>query len=172
MTSAVLVIDVQSGIFDSTPEPFEAQVVIDRINEVTGRARAKGIPVILIQHEVSGYLDYDSERWQLQKKLISSGNDIRVRKTTGDAFLHSNLEQKLKTLNITNLIICGYASEFCVDNTTRRATGLGYNVQLVADAHTTHDKAHLSALKIREHHNVTLSMAPTITAVMAGDIEF
>ncbi|MEK6748495.1 MAG: isochorismatase family protein, partial [Pseudomonadota bacterium] len=133
-------------------------------------ARTAGIPIFLIQHEVPGYLDHESEGWQLQKNLVVKDSDIRVRKTTGDSFLRTNLEEKLKSLNITNLVICGYASEFCVDNTTRRATGLGYTVQLVSDAHTTHDKKHLSAMKIREHHNLTLSMGPTITAVQSEDI--
>ncbi len=89
---------------------------------------------------------------------------------TGDSFLRTDLEEKLRSLDITNLVICGYASEFCIDNTTRRATGLGYTVQLVSDAHTTHEKKHLSAKKIREHHNLTLSMGPTITAVQSEDI--
>lgn len=170
MKSAVLVTDVQTKVFDSDPRPFEADEVVKRINHVTTLARAAGILVFLIQHEVPGYLEYESDGWQFQKDLVVEDSDIRVYKTTGDSFLQTDLEEKLKSLEINNLIICGYASEFCIDNTTRRATGLGYTVQLVSDAHTTHNKEHLSARKIREHHNVTLSMGPTITAVQSDDI--
>ena len=170
MKSAVLVIDVQTKVFDTNPRPFEADEVVKRINYVTALARAAGVSVFFIQHEGPGYLDHESEGWQLQKDLVVKDTDIRVRKTTGDSFLRTDLEEKLKSLDITNLVICGYASEFCIDNTTRRATGLGYTVQLVSDAHTTHDKKHLSAQKIREHHNLTLSMGPTITAVQSEDI--
>ena len=170
MKSAVLVTDVQAKLFDTNPRPFEADEAVKRINHVTTLARAAGVPVFLIQHEAPGYLDHGSEGWQLQKDLVIKDADIRVRKTTGDSFLRTDLEENLKLLDITNLVICGYASEFCIDNTTRRATGLGYTVQLVSDAHTTHDKKHLSAKKIREHHNLTLSMGPTITAVQSEDI--
>ncbi|MBI3561586.1 MAG: cysteine hydrolase [Gammaproteobacteria bacterium] len=170
MKSAVLVTDVQAKIFDTSPQPFEADEVVQRINHVTTLARAAGVPVFFIQHESPGYLDPASEGWRLQKDLIVKDSDIRLRKTTGDAFLRTDLEEKLTLLNVTTLIICGYASEFCIDNTTRRATGLGYTVQLVSDAHTTHEKKHLSAKKIREHHNLTLSMGPTITAVQSEDI--
>ena len=170
MKSAVLVTDVQTKVFDTNPRPFEADEVVKRINHVTALARAAGVSVFLIQHEAPGYLDHESEGWQLQKDLVVKDSDIRVRKTTGDSFLRTDLEENLKSLDVTNLIICGYASEFCIDNTTRRATGLGYTVQLVSDAHTTHDKKHLSAKKIREHHNLTLSMGPTITAVQSEDI--
>ena len=170
MKSAVLVTDVQAKVFDHHPRPFEADEVVKRINHITTLARAAGVPVFLMQHEVPGYLDYASEAWQLQSDLVVKDRDIRVRKTTGDSFLRTDLEEKLKSLDITNLVICGYASEFCIDNTTRRATGLGYTIQLVTDAHTTHEKKHLSAKKIREHHNLTLSMSPTIIAVQSKDI--
>lgn len=170
MKSAVLVTDVQAKIFDNNPRPFEADEVVMRINHVTTLARAVGACVFLIQHEVPGYLDHESEGWQLQKNLIVKDSDIRMRKTAGDSFLRTDLEEKLKSLCVTNLVICGYASEFCIDNTTRRATGLGYTVQLVSDAHTTHEKKHLSAKKIREHHNIILSMGATITAVQWEDI--
>ena len=172
MKSAILVINVQTKIFDTDPRPFEADEIVKRINHVTALARAASVPVFLIQHEAPGYLDHASEGWQLQKKLIVKDGDIRVRKSTGDSFLRTDLEEKLKFLNVTNLVICGYASEFCIDNTTRRATGLGYSVQLVSDAHTTHEKKHLSAMKIREHHNLTLSAGPTITAVRSEHINF
>ena len=170
MKSAVLVTDVQTKIFDYHPRPFEADEVVKRINYITTLARAAGVPVFLIQHEVPGYLDYASEAWQLQSDLVVKDRDIRVRKTTGDSFLRTDLEEKLKSLDITNLVICGYASEFCIGNTTRRVTGLGYTIQLVTDAHTTHEKKHLSAKKIREHHNLTLSMSHTIMAVQSEDI--
>lgn len=170
MKSAVFVIDVQTKVFDTEPRPFEADEVVKRINRVTTLARTALAPVFLIQHEVPGYLDHESEGWQLQKDLIIEDRDIRVRKTTGDPFLRTNLEEKLRTLDITDLIICGYASEFCIDSTTRRATGLGFTVKLVSDAHTTHDKKHLTAVIIREHHNLTLSMSPTITVVQSEDL--
>ena len=171
MKSAVLVTDVQTNLFDSEPAPFEAAQVISRINHITALARSVDIPIILLQHEAPGFLEPSSDGWQLHKQLNVENRDIRIRKTTGDAFLRTNLHEHLQTYDISNLIICGYASEFCIDNTTRRAVGLGYKVQLVSDAHTTHDKPHLSAAKIREHHNITLSMSPAITAVSTDELK-
>ncbi len=51
MKSAVLVIDVQSILFDPEPRPFESQLVLEKINAVTESARSYSIPVIFIQHE-------------------------------------------------------------------------------------------------------------------------
>ena len=88
----------------------------------------------------AGFLEYGSESWKLQKDLFIDDIDFKVRKTTPDSFLRTNLEEILTSVGAMNLIICGYASEFCVDTSVRRAAALGYNVQIISDAHTTHDK--------------------------------
>jgi nicotinamidase-related amidase len=40
MASALVVIDVQRGLFDTRPPPAEAEAVIARINALAERARA------------------------------------------------------------------------------------------------------------------------------------
>ena len=175
MKSAVLIIDVQCGLLDKKPRPYEADNIVKRINHITCKTRGSGIPVILIQHEqASGFMEFGSEGWKLQSGLTISNEDYKVRKTTPDSFLRTNLEEIITSIGVTNLIICGYASEFCVDTTVRRAAALGYTVQLVSDAHTTHDKEHASAKQIREHHNATLanitSFGPKITVIRSIDI--
>jgi len=177
MKSALLIIDVQRGLFDPLPHPYEADAVVDRINQLSARAREAGMPVVMVQHERLGSaLAHGSEGWQLQEDLLATGDDILVRKTTPDAFLRTSLAELLVQHGVQRLVICGYATEFCVDTTTRRAAALGYPVVLAADAHTTHDKAHATALQIRTHHNATLpditSFGPEIVALPTAEITF
>lgn len=157
MKTAVLVIDVQRGLCDDPPRPHEAQEVIWRINALTARARAAGVPVAFVQHENEVDLEFDSERWQLASGLEVDAADTRIRKTTPDAFLRTPLEAWLAGQGVKRVVICGYASEFCVDTSARRAAALGYHVVLAADAHTSHDKPHATGAFIRAHHNATLS---------------
>ena len=175
MNTAVLVIDVQEGLF--RPEPFEAEKVIERINRMTQLARTSGCPVFFVQHETpKAPLIHGSGDWQLHHCLTVQDTDEIVRKTTPDSFLRTDLEERLNALGIQDLVICGYASEFCVDTTVRRAAALGFSVTLVSDAHTTHDKDHASAAAIRAHHNCTLpnitSFGPKISAVASDRIAF
>ncbi len=87
MKSAVLVIDVQNILFDPTPQPFERNEVLTRINKVTDWARQKDISVIFIQHEQTGTpIEYGSEGWQLQSSLHVESSDHFIRKTTPDSF--------------------------------------------------------------------------------------
>ncbi|MEK8030707.1 cysteine hydrolase family protein [Ideonella sp. DXS29W] len=173
MKQALLVIDVQRGLFE--PAPHEGEAVIERINRLADRARDAGVPVVYIQHETrQGALAHGSAGWQLAEGLQARETDHLVRKTTPDSFLRTDLAEKLSAWGVEQVVICGYACEFCVDTTTRRAAALGYPVILVADAHTTHDKPHMSGEQIRAHHNATLpnisSFGVKISAVPADDV--
>jgi len=176
MSLALLVIDVQRGLFETDPPPADAASVVDRINDLAARARAKGVPVIYVQHERAGSLEAESPAWQLDPRLQVDASDRRIRKCTPDSFLRTGLDEVLAFLGVEELVLCGYATEFCVDTTTRSAAAHGYAVTLAADAHTTHDKPHATAAQIRAHHNATLpditSFGPRIQAVPAGRILF
>ena len=176
MKTAVLVIDMQRGLCDDPPRPHEAADVVQRINALTGRARAAGVPVAFIQHENDVDLEFDSERWQLADALHVDAGDTRIRKTTPDSFLRTPLEAWLAGQAVQRVVVCGYSSEFCVDTTARRAAALGFEVVLAADAHTSHDKPHATGAFIRAHHNATLSditsFGVPIRAVASADIAF
>lgn len=175
MTTALLVIDVQEGLF--TPPPAQADAVIAAINGLIAGARMNGVPVVFIQHESAhDALVYDTPAWQLVRTLHAQPGDPVIRKTTPNSFLRTGLGELLASLNADHLVVCGYATEFCVDTTVRQAAGLGYAVTLAADAHTTHDKPHAGAEEIRRHHNATLpaigSFGVRIAATPSRDIAF
>lgn len=117
-----------------------------------------------------------SSGWALDERLAITPEDLYLRKTTPDCFYRTGLQQLLERHSVTCIVVTGYASEFCVDTTCRRAAALGYEVILAADAHTTHDKQHASAELIRTHENATLpgitSFGPTITATPTASIDF
>ncbi|MFZ5549239.1 MAG: cysteine hydrolase family protein [Pseudomonadota bacterium] len=174
---ALLVIDVQRGLFDPEPRPFEADDVVRRINALAEKARAAGAPVVFIQHETpTDELPHGSERWALECGLVVKPGDAHLRKTTPDSFLRTGLGEMLAAWGTEEVVVCGYATDFCVDSTTRGAVSRGIPVTLAADAHTTHDKPYASAELIRTHHNAILgwteSFGPVITVVPAADIRF
>lgn len=177
MTTALLVIDVQQGLCEGEGAAFDVCAVITRINVVSARARAAGVPVIFIQHESdSDFLRHGTPAWQLADGLIAADDDPRIRKTTPDSFLRTDLEALLKAHGITSLAICGMHTEYCVDTTTRRALALGYPVMLVEDAHTTAGNEAMRPEQVIAHHNLTLagisSFGPRARRVAAHDVHF
>ncbi len=177
MSLAVLVIDVQRCLCEGEYATFDSSGIIDRINLVTSRARVAGALVVIIQHESkSGPLTHGSQGWQLAPELDTATTDTLLRKTAADSFHRTNLDALLKEHDITELVICGMQTDFCVDTTTRRALALGYPVVLVCDGHTTLNNRHLSAAQIIEHHNETLSnissFGPVVRLARAQEVNF
>lgn len=86
MSTALLIIDMQRGLFGENPEPREAEQVVARINDLAVRARVAGAPVIWVQHENAGLLSHGSEGWLLLSGLVTADGDLFVRKTTPDSF--------------------------------------------------------------------------------------
>ncbi len=177
MSSALLIIDVQQALRFGPYRAFEAKEVIERINRVARQARAAGALVVLIQHEApGGPLAYGTPGWQLAEGLETAPSDQRLRKTTSDSFLRTDLQGMLPARGVDHLVVCGLQTEFCVDTTVRRALALGYPVSLVADGHSTLANAVLTAPQIIAHHNETLthigSFGPTVSALRADELSF
>ena len=177
MSCALLIIDVQRALCEGDDAAHDVAGVIDRINAVARAARAAGHPVVLIQHETAdGPFRHGSEGWQLAAQLETAPTDLRVRKRATDSFHQTDLQALLQAHAVTDLVICGLQSEYCVDTTTRRALALGYPVVLVADGHATCDSPVLSAALIAQHHNHTLasiaSFGPRARPVAAHAVRF
>jgi nicotinamidase-related amidase len=176
MHTALLIIDVQNALCFGEYAAFDSQGLIERINQVSAKARAVGAPVILIQHasQGGGALDHGTQGWRLAEGLQVAQTDILIAKTATDSFHNTELLAVLQGRGIEHLIICGLQSEFCVDTTTRRALGLGYPVSLISDGHSTQDNAVLSAAQITAHHTATLanitSFGPRVTPVTAAEL--
>ena len=175
MTTALLIIDVQQALCAGRYAAFDIDRVIEKINSTSAKARAAGAMVVFIQHEEDdGPLRFGDEWWQLAAGLETAESDLRIRKTTPDSFHQTDLQRVLQDQGVTQLVVCGLQSDFCVDTTVRRALALGYPVALVADAHSTLDNGVLSAAQIIAHHNTTLanmtSFGPRVTVTPASEL--
>jgi ureidoacrylate peracid hydrolase len=73
--------------------------------------------------------------------------DYQVIKNRYSAFIRgaSNLDETLKSLNRTQLIIAGLAANVCVESNVRDAMQLDYEIILVKNATATFDEVLLEA---------------------------
>lgn len=152
---AFLVIDMQAGLFGSSTPRYDASGVIQRINTVSAAVRRRGGTIVFVQHDdpAGGDPEPGSPGWELLAPLARTSSDVVVRKTACDAFYQTELADMLERLQVHELVIAGYATDFCVDTTIRAAASRAYDVTVVADVHTTADRPHLNAAAIIEHHN-------------------
>lgn len=161
---ALLIIDMQKISFTTEAPRFESEKVIERINRLSETFRAKGLPVIFIQHDGrrENYCFPGTKEWELLDELVRRPEDEVISKEVNDAFYQTRLHQFLQMNTITELVITGCATDFCVDATVKSALVHDYNLTIIADAHTTADRTHIPASKLIQHYNwIWENLVPT-----------
>ncbi|PXX69306.1 nicotinamidase-related amidase [Nocardia tenerifensis] len=139
--TALLVIDVQNGVVG---EAYRRDAVVATIGDLVDKARAQGVPVVWIQHS-SEELIPESESWAYVPELVRQDSEPLVHKRFGDSFEDTELEEVLARSGIGRLVVTGAETDACVRSTIHGAFARGYDVTLVADAHTTFDKSQWGA---------------------------
>jgi isochorismate hydrolase len=133
--TALLVIDVQNGI---VADVVHRDSVIANINALVDRARGEDVPVVWVQHSDDD-LPRDSENWQYVPELVRRESEPVVHKSYGDSFEDTDLEAQLAERGVGRLVVTGAQTDACIRSTLHGAFVRGYDVTLVADAHTTED---------------------------------
>jgi nicotinamidase-related amidase len=155
---ALIIIDVQQGLIEGFEDDWREALRV--IRDLGSRARDAGAPVVLVQHCGSAPahpLHRSQPGWVLHPAVDPQPRDLRVDKRWSDAFRDTGLDALLRDAGVTRLVLVGAQTEYCVDTTARRAASLGYDVDLVADGHTTSGNSVLSRDQIIGHHNETLA---------------
>ncbi len=160
--SALLVIDMQNGLFNGEPKPHNAKFVLSNILSLIEYCRLNDRPIIFIRHvgEKGTPLDPNGPNTQLITDLsFNPHKDTVIEKMYPSSFKNTVLKEVLEKLDIDEIIMTGMKTEYCIDTTVRAASEYGYKVTLISDAHTTTDSAALNASQIIDHHNQVLSNA-------------
>ena len=138
--AALLVIDVQQGLFEKSTPIYQAETFLENLNTLIERARQQDVPVIFIQHSNEKFLIKGSDAWQLHPKIQPLANEIIIHKLHGDAFIKTSLEDELQERDVGVVFITGLVTHGCVRATSLGALQHGYKVMLVRDAHSNYSK--------------------------------
>jgi nicotinamidase-related amidase len=137
---ALLVIDVQKGLFERATPIYEAEQVLENINTLIHKARQEGVPVIFIQHSNDNSLVKGSDAWQLHPEIQPLNDENIIHKIHGNAFVDTNLSDELEKRNVRELVVTGLVTHGCVRATSLGAIDKGYKVVLVGDGHSNFSK--------------------------------
>jgi nicotinamidase-related amidase len=142
--TALVVIDLQKGIV-ALPTAHPVNEVVKHAGELLDAFRSHGLPVVLVN--VAGGAPGRAEQsrslaglpadWaDLVPELNRQPEDHIVTKRTWGAFTNTGLDEHLKKLGVTQVVIVGVATSVGVESTARYAHELGFNVTLATDAMT------------------------------------
>lgn len=154
MGKGLLVIDMQTGIFNLKQSVFNQEQLIENINALILFARKQKNPIFFTQQNNKTFLIKGSEAWEIIPELNRHEKDGYVYKSHPGIFKNTNLESLLNEMGINHLLICGLITNGCVQQACADSFEKGYHVTLVSDAHSTFYK---NPEKIISHWNNQLS---------------
>ncbi|OBZ78244.1 Nicotinamidase 2 [Grifola frondosa] len=149
--SALLVIDMQIHFEDV------AGHLVDRLLPLIALYHEMDLPVIFTQH---GHLPNDrgtlvrrwgppgkdsilrfSKSWELMAALdvVAHRSERLSSKDTYDAFLHTDLEKRLRDADVTTVVVAGTMTNLCCETTARAAFCRDWNVVMLDDGCATVD---------------------------------
>jgi nicotinamidase-related amidase len=126
--TALVVIDLQQGIV-ATPSVHPAAEIIARAGALADAFRRRGLPVVLVnvaggapgRAEQRRSMDRLPGGWtELVPELRQQPTDILVTKRSWGAFTDTGLEQTLKKLGVTQIVLAGIATSIGVESTRAR----------------------------------------------------
>ena len=173
MTTALLMIDIQEGMWMESKPPHNDQAFLRNAAALLAKARAKGVPVIHIRHDggEGDPLHEGHAGFAIRPEVAPKPSEKTITKYHCSSFRDTGLDAELRKLGVDKLVIAGMQTDFCIDTACRVAHGLGYDVTLAEDAHTTLDNSTMTAEQLIAYHGGLLKDR-FATFAPAAKIEF
>lgn len=144
-TPALIVIDLQNDYFPDGAFPlWNAEGTLDQVEAAIARARARQIPVVIVQHVadpaagLSPFFNADTPGVAVHPRILAAAPDAPVVvKRFADSFVGTDLEAVLSRLGVDELLVCGMMTQNCVTHTAISKSAEKYRVSVLTDACTT-----------------------------------
>lgn len=137
---ALLVVDVQAGLFNKVMKVYESDRLFTNINNLIKYFHQSDDPVIFLRHTNQKMLSKGSSDWQVHPQLISVDKDIYIDKYKSNVFEEDSLIALLREMKISDIVIVGLVSHGCVKAATLGGVAQGLNVTFISDAHSNFNK--------------------------------
>jgi nicotinamidase-related amidase len=142
MNTALVIIDVQNDYCNNGKMELEGMdEALGNCKDLLEKCRAVNIPVFHVQHislhEGAFFFLPDTEGCKIHNHVEPNENETIIIKNYPNSFFKTELQEKLKEVEATELIICGAMSHMCIDTTVRAAVDLGYSCKVIHDACAT-----------------------------------
>jgi nicotinamidase-related amidase len=157
-STALVIIDVQQGMFMFQRPLWRAGDILEGISELLRGERQANACIVHVQHDggPGHLLAKGSIGGPHHPEVAPIEDEITIEKHRSSAFHDTDLQDRLRRIGIRRLMIAAIQTEYCVDSACRAAVALGYQVTLLCDAHSTFDSPVITAEQIVAHDNCTL----------------
>lgn len=142
--AALVVIDVQKGLDDPSLGRRNNPDAEERISTLLAHWREAALPIFHVRHlstEQDSPLRPGTTGSEIKDIVRPRPDEPVIEKNVNSAFIGTDLEARLRALDIDTVVITGLTTDHCVSTTTRMSGNLGFDTYLVSDATATFDRA-------------------------------
>ena len=139
--SALILIDLQNTYREGLMRLAEVEPAIIEAQALLRRAREAGAPVFHIRHDAGAGSPYDTSAaiGAISEEVAPQGDEPVITKAYPSAFVGTDLEERLRSAGVRDLVLAGFMTHMCVNSTARGAFNLGFHPTVVAAATATRD---------------------------------
>jgi len=140
--TALIIIDVQAGLDDPRLGKRNNPDAESNIARLLEDWRRRGRPIYHVKHmstEATSPLRPDQPGNAIKRVAAPRADEPLIHKTVNNAFIGTDLEQRLREEHIQAVVIAGLTTNHCVSTTVRMASDLGFTTFVVADATAAHE---------------------------------
>jgi nicotinamidase-related amidase len=137
--SALVLIDCQNTYREGIMQLEGVEPALEQCAALLKRARDAGTPVIHIQHDAGAGSPYDTKAriGAIADVVAPAAGEKVITKAYPSSFEQTDLDQELKRLGVTDLVLAGFMTHVCVNSTARAAFNHGYRTTVVGNATAT-----------------------------------
>jgi len=169
----LILIDCQNTYREGVMQLEGVEPALKECAALLARARDAGAPVIHIQHDAGPGSPYDTKAHigSIADVVAPKAGEKIITKAYPSSFEKTDLDQELKRLGVTDLVIAGFMTHVCVNSTSRAAFNLGYRPTVVASATATRSLPNPigNDLPAQEVHEAALAALADIFAIVVPD---
>jgi nicotinamidase-related amidase len=140
--TALIIIDVQDGLDDPRLGKRNNPDAESNIARLLADWRRRGRPIYHVQHmstKPNSPLRPNQPGNAIKRIVAPQDDEPVIQKTVNNAFIGTDLEDRLRAEDIQSVVIVGLTTEHCVSTTARMAGDLGFTTFVVDDATACHD---------------------------------
>jgi hypothetical protein len=108
-----------------------------RAHHLAAREEGEAPPIFHVRHisvHPTSPLYTGTPGTAFMPQVIPNADEIQLEKCVNSSFIGTTLEQQLRALRVTQVVIAGLTTPHCISTTSRMASNLGFKTTLVHDA--------------------------------------
>ena len=173
--AALVMIDCQNTYRRGVMQLTGVEAALQEARKLLIMARDLNVPVFHVQHDAGPGTPYDirDDIGAIADAVAPVAGEPVIVKQYPNAFVQTDLDQRLKAAGIDSIILAGFMTHMCINSTAHGGFNLGDKATIVASATATRPLRSTdgNVLTAREVHDAAIASSRDLYASIADTVD-